>query len=396
MFMTQIKHRFAISIFVTLLLAGTSNITAQEGLSADQVTQNVADKLASVKTMKFRYERELNYPSEGYLNNVFADSFLDLKPADGALGFKYQFFNDDLLAVYNGSEKFTADKKNKTIRVESEPPLKSFASFGFFYYSPLTLKNILPKLIADKTIQKKVTVAKIGGVDHYVLEFVLSKESIDPILGEIYVPKSDRKSIFRLTVNKTTLLPVEVFAGNDQNQDFAKIDFLDMKEGVPEPSDLTWYYSTYSKEYKLEIPADFELIKSGQNAPDFNLPQFGSNSQVSLNQYKGKVTLLEFWIANCGFCIGAVPRLNAIAQNFRDKNFEFVSINNYDSAKTIDLFKNNNKPEYRILNGEEKLAASYGVSSFPSFVLVGKDGRVIYSKAGLYDEELLNAISNSL
>jgi thioredoxin-related protein len=88
--------------------------------------------------------------------------------------------------------------------------------------------------------------------------------------------------------------------------------------------------------------------------------------------------------------------LNAIAQNFRDKNFEFVSINNYDSAKTIDLFKNNNKPEYRILNGEEKLAASYGVSSFPSFVLVGKDGRVIYSKAGLYDEELLNAISNSL
>jgi thiol-disulfide isomerase/thioredoxin len=393
--MMQIKHKLAISIFVTLLFVLTTNIPAQDGLSTDQVIQNVADKLASVKTLRYRYERELNYASEGYLNNVFADSFLDLKPVDGDLGFKYQFSNDELLAIYNGSEKFIADKKKKMIKVENDPPLKSFGSFGFFYYSPLTLKNILPKLIAEKTIDKKVTVIKIGGVDHYVLEFVLSKKSIDPILGEIYVPKSERKSIFRLTVNKATLLPVEVFAGNDQNQDFAKIDFLNMKEGVAGPSDLTWYYSTYSKEYKLEIPENIELIKTGQAAPDFSLTKYGSDSQVSLSQYKGKVVLLEFWIANCGFCIGAVPKLNAIAQKFQDKNFQFVSINNHDSAKTIDIFKNNNKPEYQILNGEEKLAASYGVSSFPSFVLIGTDGRVIYSKAGLYDEELLTAISNS-
>jgi outer membrane lipoprotein-sorting protein len=77
--MTQMKHKLAISIFVTLLLVGTTNMPAQDGLSADQVIQNVADKLASVKTLKYRYERELNYASEGYLNNVFADSFLDLK-----------------------------------------------------------------------------------------------------------------------------------------------------------------------------------------------------------------------------------------------------------------------------------------------------------------------------
>jgi len=392
--MMQIKDIFKIPILTAVLLISAVHLTAQDGLNADGIIQKVANRLASVKMLKYKYERELNYPSEGYLNKTSAESFLDLKPIDSPLGFKFQFSNDELLAVYNGSEKFIADKKNKTIRVENDPPLKSFGSFSFFYYSPLTLKNVLPKIVADKTIQKKVSVVKINGSDHYVLEFVLSKESIDPILGEIYVPKSERKSIYRVTVNKETLLPIEVFAANDQNQDFAKTSFLDMREGVAAPSDLTWYYSTYSNEYALEKPEDRVLIKSGQAAPDFKLARYGSDLQVSLAQYRGKVVLLEFWIVNCGFCIGAVPKLNAIDEKFRDKNFEFISINIHDSQNLIDIFRDKNKPRYQILTSGESTGNSYGVSAYPSFVLIDRDGKIAYSKAGLYENELETNIAN--
>jgi len=196
--------------------------------------QKVADKLASVKNLKYTYNLELNYASEGYLHKTSSDGFLDLRPVDSGVGFRYQFSGDDLLAIYNGVEKFIADKKEKTITVENNPPVRSFGSSASLYYSPLTLKNVLPKIIADKTIQKKVTAIKIAGVDHYVLEFALNKQSMDA-LGEIYALKTDRKSVYRLTVNKRTLLPVEIYVGNDQNQDFARSSFVGIREAADEP-----------------------------------------------------------------------------------------------------------------------------------------------------------------
>jgi len=360
-----------------------------------RVLQKIAGKLLSLKTLKYRYKREFNYPSEGYLSETLADSFLDLEPTDSSTGFRYQFSNDELLAIYNGSEKFIADKKKKTIMVENDPPLRSFGSFGFFYYSPLSLKNALPKIFADNTIQKKVTSAKINGVDNYLIEFALNKRSIDP-LGEIYELKTDRKSTYKLMFDKQTLLPIEVFVGNDLNKDFVRTNFFDIKENAAEPANLSWYYSTYAKDYRLETPTELVLIKNEQPAPDFKLNTYSSGEPVSLSQFKGKLVLVEFWIANCGFCIAAVPKLNAIGREFRDKGLELVSINVHDLPKTIDIFKNNNKPEYRILTGGDTTADGYGAGAYPSIVLIGKDGKVVYSKAGLDENELATAIANNL
>src|SRR5262249_43084210 len=158
---------------------------------------------------------------------------------------------------------------------ENNPPLKSFSSLGFFYYSPLTLKNALPKIFADMTVTKKVTLTKINGVDDYVVEFVLDKRAIDP-LGEIYMLKTDRKSTYKMTFDKETLLPIEVFSGNNLNKDFVRTNFFDIKENAPGPADLSWYYSTYAKDYRLETPTELVLINNGQPAPDFKLKAYTS------------------------------------------------------------------------------------------------------------------------
>lgn len=372
-----------------------SDVNAQAGAPDEPVLQKIIEKLASVKTLKYRYKREMNYASEGYLSETSADSFLDLKPVDSQTGFRYQFSSEELLAIYNGSERFIAEKKKKTIRVDNDPPLKSFSGFGFFYYSPLSLKNALPQIFADKAIPKKVTFAKVNGVDDIIVEFVLDKKSIDP-LGDVYTMKNDHKSTYKMTFDKATLLPVEVYAGNDVNTDFVRTNFLDVKENAPQPNELSWYYSTYANDYQLETPKELVLVKSGQAAPDFKLNTYISEEPVSLDQFKGKLVLVEFWIANCGFCIAAVPKLNALMREFRDKGVEFLAINAHDTAKTIDLFKNNNKPEYRILTGGESMAETYGTDAFPTFVLIGKDGKVVYSKNGLVEKELESAIANNL
>ncbi|HKX84789.1 MAG TPA: TlpA disulfide reductase family protein, partial [Pyrinomonadaceae bacterium] len=198
------------------------------------------------------------------------------------------------------------------------------------------------------------------------------------------------------TIDKKTLLPVEVLLTNDKNKDFTKTTFSDMTESPASPSALSWYYSTYSGEYKPEKPAEHKLIKAGQTPPDFKLNRFDSAAQTSLEQYKGKVVLVEFWIAHCGFCIAAVPKLNGIAEAFRAKGLEVISINIHDPAATIGLFKRNNKPEFTILTEGAPTATEYGVNAYPGIVLIGKDGKVAYSSLGLFEKELEAAITANL
>src|SRR5215468_6468363 len=99
--MVRIKHAFFVSLAASMLSFAPVAIGAQDTTTDKQVLQKISDKLATARTLKYRYKRELNYPSEGYLSETSADSFLDLKPVDSPAGIKYQFSSDDLLAIYN-------------------------------------------------------------------------------------------------------------------------------------------------------------------------------------------------------------------------------------------------------------------------------------------------------
>ena len=352
--------------------------------------QKVATKLAAVKALGYTYTREFNYPSEEYLSKSTSTGYLDLNPPDGTLGFRYQFVDDDYIAIYNGSENFIAIKKKKTMVVTNNPTAERMDSSASIYNSPLTLRNVLPKIMADKKIVKSLSTDAQG---RYVLEFSLPKASISG-LGEIREIRGERTSIYHVTVEPKTYLPIEVLVTNDKNKDFTKTTFADLTERPKAPSDISWYFSSYTNEYKLEQPVEKKLIEAGKTPPNFVLSQFESSAQLSLDQYKEKVVLLEFWIAQCGFCIAAVPKLNEIAKTF--PNVELISINVHDQAKTVASFKKRNNPAYTILVDGEKIGDEYGVGAYPAIVLIGKDGKIAYASLGLYEKELEAAIRVSL
>jgi thiol-disulfide isomerase/thioredoxin len=389
------KHSFSLAIVVLTLSTLAAPAFAQKTPTADAVMQKVVNKLSSLKVLGYIYARELNYASEGYLSKTVTAGYMDFNHKESALGFRFQFSDDEILAIYNGTESFVAAKKKKIIQVRNSQTLKSFDGFASFYNSPLTLKYVLPKIIADKSIPRKITVAKVDGRNSYVIEFTLQNRTISTI-GEIAPLRNERKSIYRVTVDAKTYLPVEVLLTNGENKDFTKTSFSNMTENPPAPSDLSWYYSSYTDEYKPDKSVDLTPIQVGQTPPALVLKQFESGSPISLEQYKGKVVLIEFWIAHCGFCIAAVPKLNQIARAFKDRDFQLISVNMYDPGQTIDLFKSKNAPEFPILIEGEAAAISYGVGSYPGLVLIGKDGKVAYSALGLDMKALEAAITASL
>lgn len=340
-----------------------------------EVLQKVSRKLADLKTVSYTFRRELNYETSGFLNQMQIECFLDLSSPDRLIGTKFQFDEPNFTFVFNGSEYFALNKKNKTFVVKSKPAFTDFDSLPGFYDSLLTLKNSLAGIISDKSIPKTV-VANASNKDVYVIEIILDSKIMT--LDGKYFTTTPRKFTYRLTVDRSTFLPLDLLRSNSVNKDFSRTSFEYKKDPVM-PAENSWYYSSYKNEYKPQAPVEDRLIKAGQIAPEWKLTSITDNSQISLSQYKNKVVMLEFWISFCGYCIAAVPRLNILAEKYRGKDFALIGINASDSKDIIEKFARNNRPKYLLLHGGEEIAKNYGINGFPMIVLLDRSGKVVYS-----------------
>ena len=370
-----------------LLLLPVTHISAQQ-LTADQVIHKTIGKLASLKTVSYDYRRELNYVSERFFHELKAAAYLDFTSAGKVPGVKYRFAGDSNSNTYNGAELFSLDGKNKTIHLNSKPVPADFQSDSYLVNSPVTLKNVLPKIVADKTVPRSFSEIQIDKKDFYVIEFALDKFGVD-LFGNFSDQKLARKITYRVTVSKDQFMPVEVLQKNG-DIDFIKTTFSNLRENPAPPAENTWYYSTYLGEYKFAEPSKDNLIRAGAIAPDFTLPFAGSEREGSLSSYRGKVVLLEFWIFHCGACIAAVPQLNAIHEKYKDKDLKLLSVNIYDSKELVDFFIASKKVDYPVLYTGEAAAKQYGVDRYPIVVLIGKDGKVIFS--GIFDAAKIDAL----
>ena len=384
------------------LTGSASFLNAQsKGLSADEVIKKASRKLESLKSISYRSRIEYNYSSEGYLAETNVQAYMEFTSLAAALGIRFQFTDldpkRDLSGTYNGSDLFFLRKAAKELIVNKAVPSNRLVSLTGLQFSPLMIRNALSKLIADPSIPRSLSESVVGSEKVLVVEVVLDKRLLNSGNGEIETRKDGLATTYRISFASDTMLPVEIYRGNTTNKDFNRTTFTDLVVTPAPPVENSWYYSTYLKDYKYAEPSKIELIKTGTIAPNLSLPQFPNGGLGSLDALKGKVVLLEFWIAYCGFCQAAVPRLNTIHKTFKGENFDLMSVNIANTPEQIGFFAKKTGVQFPMMQGGEDTAKVYGVSGYPSIVLIGKDGKIIYSGAGLPDDlNIEDLIRNSL
>jgi thiol-disulfide isomerase/thioredoxin len=66
---------------------------------------------------------------------------------------------------------------------------------------------------------------------------------------------------------------------------------------------------------------------------DFSLPTLGSDAQIQLARYRGKVVYLDVWASWCTPCLRSMPELEALREQFRGQPFEVIAVNvDHDAA----------------------------------------------------------------
>ncbi len=136
-------------------------------------------------------------------------------------------------------------------------------------------------------------------------------------------------------------------------------------------------------------------------ASNFTLKSL-QGEEVSLDQYKGKHLLVNFWATWCGPCKMEMPSLEALYQRFKTKEFDILAISNdmYGKIVVEPYIKANNLSFTVLLDTQLKVSYQFGVISLPTTFLIDPQGNIIGVKQGaenwvepetlLYFEQLLN------
>ncbi len=146
---------------------------------------------------------------------------------------------------------------------------------------------------------------------------------------------------------------------------------------------------------------------AGAAAPEAGLqiPTLEGTS-VSIDQYKGKVVLVNFWATWCAPCRTEIPWLIEFNQKYGSKGLVILGVAMDDEgSKAVQPyvqnqhFDVNGHPEtmnYQILLGNSKIAEKFGgILGMPTSMLYSRDGKKIRTIVGLIDRDELSETLNS-
>ena len=151
---------------------------------------------------------------------------------------------------------------------------------------------------------------------------------------------------------------------------------------ITEHINLSGDYQDYKREeYKrntTKISNPYQEI-IGKPAPEFSYESF-SGKKISLDQFKGKLILLDFWEYWCGYCILSLPKINQLQKVWKDK-LVILGIVTQNKQAIKKLIKSNGLI-YRNIWADTSILSDYKVSGRPVYILVGTNGNVIYVSIG--------------
>ena len=118
-------------------------------------------------------------------------------------------------------------------------------------------------------------------------------------------------------------------------------------------------------------------VTTGEAAPPFALDDLAGDS-VSLESFRGKAVLLNFWATWCIPCREEMPHLEALFQRHRGDGLVVVAVSeDTGRVKRVRRFVDKLGLTYPVLwDLDGDAGKAYRVSGLPATVLIGPDGTV--------------------
>jgi len=143
----------------------------------------------------------------------------------------------------------------------------------------------------------------------------------------------------------------------------------------------------------------------GMLAPDFSLVAMNGKSLTLQEALRGKKAIyLDFWFCECAVCRHEFPALQRLYTASKAQGLEIYAVNAFDDAAKVrrfksqmDLLKSATFPIVLTGPGDpDGIVKKYGVDGYPSGILIGTDGRVLFTSIGYEDKSGLRDLKAAL
>lgn len=122
-------------------------------------------------------------------------------------------------------------------------------------------------------------------------------------------------------------------------------------------------------------------VAPNNQVADFTLPA-PNGDLISLNDYKGKYVLVNFWAHWCSPCLKEFPDMQALYEQADKDNFEIIAIHagdyNQQAAELVEHFK----ISFTVVSDAETSLKGWDIPALPMSYLISPQGEIIYKALG--------------
>jgi len=129
---------------------------------------------------------------------------------------------------------------------------------------------------------------------------------------------------------------------------------------------------------------------------DFVIPRLTGGS-LALSSLKGKVVVMDFWATWCGPCRKQHPLYQEVMDHFKKRaDVVFLAINTDDDRSIVAPFLEEQQWSKASNYFEDGLSRLLQVTSIPTTILIGKDGRVASRMNGFVPERFVEVLKERI
>jgi thiol-disulfide isomerase/thioredoxin len=128
------------------------------------------------------------------------------------------------------------------------------------------------------------------------------------------------------------------------------------------------------------------ILLPGYPAPLFSFIDL-EGKKHDLQDYRGRVVLLDFWATYCTPCVAAMPELVGIYQKYSRLGFDIIGIDCGDTDEKLRKFISEKNMSWLQTREQEggPIQRIYRVTGYPTYYLIGKDGAIVSNQVNLLD-----------
>ncbi|MGY5850510.1 redoxin domain-containing protein [Salegentibacter sp. F14] len=200
------------------------------------------------------------------------------------------------------------------------------------------------------------------------------------VLQETEAELMDNDKVFKKKMvkeNPDSFVSVMVLMDMVNMKAFPVKEIKELYEGLDEQVKQSAIAKSLAQKLESE-----SAVAIGSKAPNFTAPT-PEGEELSLEDIRGEVTVIDFWAAWCKPCRVENPNVVKIYEKYHDKGLEIIGVsldrpNQRD--KWLQAIEDDKLPWHQVSHLEfwnEPVARQYGIRSIPATFILDKDGVIV-------------------